>query len=207
MNRTSFLKSIKAAIAGNLFLLAVSTVAAADPVHLQTDSLPSPIGIDTTTPVFSWQSDSKNHELAAVRIPGARGHRREAVAARLCRRLGLRTSRLRRNHCKSGMRGSPCVLNNDMSGPFVCGMTKDNRVPGSDRRSRWDCSPPPTGKPDGSCEKTRHRNWRLPLCDGSGCRAWTLSMCPRAPRRTSFIGFTWMTNRKQQVCTCSPPDR
>jgi len=43
----------------HLILLAVCTAAAADPVHLQTDSRPSPIGIDTTRPTFSWQSDSK----------------------------------------------------------------------------------------------------------------------------------------------------
>jgi alpha-L-rhamnosidase len=43
----------------HLTLLSVCAAAAADPVHLQTNSLPSPIGIDTTAPVFSWQSDSK----------------------------------------------------------------------------------------------------------------------------------------------------
>ena len=43
-----------------LILLAVcTTVAAADPVHLRTDALAAPIGIDNPAPTFSWQSDSK----------------------------------------------------------------------------------------------------------------------------------------------------
>jgi alpha-L-rhamnosidase len=42
----------------HLILLAACATAAADPVHLRTDSLPSPIGIDTTSPAFSWQSNS-----------------------------------------------------------------------------------------------------------------------------------------------------
>ena len=43
----------------NLILLAFCATLAADPVHLRTNSLPSPIGIDTTRPAFSWQSNSK----------------------------------------------------------------------------------------------------------------------------------------------------
>ena len=59
MSRRSFLKSTATALAGHLILLAVSTAAVADPVHLRTNSLSSPMGIDKATPTFSWQSDSK----------------------------------------------------------------------------------------------------------------------------------------------------
>ncbi len=45
-----------------LFLLisiGAAQVAQADPVHLRTNSLESPLGIDTPHPTFSWQSDAK----------------------------------------------------------------------------------------------------------------------------------------------------
>lgn len=42
-----------------LILLVAATTAVADPVRLRTDSLSAPIGIDTTRPAFSWQSDSR----------------------------------------------------------------------------------------------------------------------------------------------------
>ena len=46
-----------------LFLLTLLFVAAqvvqADPVHLRTNALENPLGIDTPHPTFSWQSDAK----------------------------------------------------------------------------------------------------------------------------------------------------
>ena len=45
-----------------IFLLALFAVAQtvhADPVHLRTNSLDSPLGIDTPRPTFSWQSNAK----------------------------------------------------------------------------------------------------------------------------------------------------
>jgi alpha-L-rhamnosidase len=41
------------------FLLMVGVSAHAAPVHLRTNALESPLGIDTPHPAFSWQSDSK----------------------------------------------------------------------------------------------------------------------------------------------------
>lgn len=41
-----------------VLLLAVATTSFAAPVHLRTNSLVQPLGIDTPRPVFSWQSDS-----------------------------------------------------------------------------------------------------------------------------------------------------
>ena len=41
-----------------LTLLAVAQVVHADPVHLRTNSLDSPLGIDTLRPTFSWQSNA-----------------------------------------------------------------------------------------------------------------------------------------------------
>ncbi len=40
-------------------LIAVTTIAEAAPVHLRTNALDSPLGIDTPRPTFSWQSDAK----------------------------------------------------------------------------------------------------------------------------------------------------
>ena len=42
-----------------LFLLAFAACAQAAPVHLRTNALESPLGIDTPHPTFSWQSDAK----------------------------------------------------------------------------------------------------------------------------------------------------
>src|SRR5580658_5436008 len=42
-----------------LFLLALSASAQADPVHLRTNALENPLGIDTPRPALSWQSDAK----------------------------------------------------------------------------------------------------------------------------------------------------
>src|ERR1700733_1277768 len=42
-----------------LTLFAVAQVVNADPVHLRTNSLESPLGIDTLRPTFSWQSNAK----------------------------------------------------------------------------------------------------------------------------------------------------
>jgi alpha-L-rhamnosidase len=42
-----------------LTLLAIAQVVHADPVRLRTNSLDSPLGIDTPRPTFSWQSNSK----------------------------------------------------------------------------------------------------------------------------------------------------
>lgn len=42
-----------------LFLLAFSACAQAAPVHLRTNALENPLGIDTPHPTFSWQSDAK----------------------------------------------------------------------------------------------------------------------------------------------------
>ncbi|WP_254059780.1 family 78 glycoside hydrolase catalytic domain [Granulicella sp. L46] len=42
-----------------VFVLAFSVCACAAPVHLRTNSLENPLGIDTARPVFSWQSDAK----------------------------------------------------------------------------------------------------------------------------------------------------
>jgi alpha-L-rhamnosidase len=42
-----------------LFLVAVATSAQAAPVHLRTNALESPLGIDTPRPTFSWRSDAK----------------------------------------------------------------------------------------------------------------------------------------------------
>jgi alpha-L-rhamnosidase len=42
-----------------LILIGTAQVAQADPVHLRTNSLERPLGIDTPHPTFSWQSDSK----------------------------------------------------------------------------------------------------------------------------------------------------
>jgi alpha-L-rhamnosidase len=42
-----------------LFLLACITSAQAAPVHLRTNALANPLGIDTPQPTFSWQSDAK----------------------------------------------------------------------------------------------------------------------------------------------------
>lgn len=42
-----------------LFLLAFAAYAHAAPVHLRTNALESPLGIDTPHPTFSWQSDAK----------------------------------------------------------------------------------------------------------------------------------------------------
>jgi alpha-L-rhamnosidase len=39
--------------------LTVSTSALAAPVHLCTNALESPLGIDTRQPLLSWQSDAK----------------------------------------------------------------------------------------------------------------------------------------------------
>ncbi len=41
------------------FFLAVAMSAQAAPVHLRTNALENPLGIDTSHPTFSWQSDSK----------------------------------------------------------------------------------------------------------------------------------------------------
>jgi alpha-L-rhamnosidase len=43
---------------GALILLACAVSAAAGPVHLRTNSLVNPIGIDTPQPLFSWQNES-----------------------------------------------------------------------------------------------------------------------------------------------------
>jgi alpha-L-rhamnosidase len=58
MKHGGFLQMRLNAMAGGLILLAVSGVAAADPVHLRTNSLSTPLGLDTATPTFSWQSDA-----------------------------------------------------------------------------------------------------------------------------------------------------
>jgi alpha-L-rhamnosidase len=42
-----------------VFVLAFSVCACAAPVHLRTNSLENPLGIDTARAVFSWQSDAK----------------------------------------------------------------------------------------------------------------------------------------------------
>jgi alpha-L-rhamnosidase len=42
-----------------LTIFAVAQVVHADPVHLRTNSLDNPIGIDTLRPTFSWQSNAK----------------------------------------------------------------------------------------------------------------------------------------------------
>lgn len=42
-----------------LILFAAAQVVQADPVHLRTNSLESPLGIDSLRPTFSWQSDAK----------------------------------------------------------------------------------------------------------------------------------------------------
>jgi alpha-L-rhamnosidase len=42
-----------------LFLLTLASAAHADPVHLRTNALENPLGIDTLHPTFSWQSDAK----------------------------------------------------------------------------------------------------------------------------------------------------
>ena len=41
------------------FLLAVAMSAQAAPVHLRTNALENPLGIDTSHPTFSWQSDAR----------------------------------------------------------------------------------------------------------------------------------------------------
>jgi alpha-L-rhamnosidase len=42
-----------------LFLLTLVASAQADPVHLRTNALENPLGIDTPHPTFSWQSDAR----------------------------------------------------------------------------------------------------------------------------------------------------
>src|SRR5580704_5242179 len=42
-----------------LALFAVAQVVHADPAHLRTNSLESPLGIDSPHPTFSWQSNAK----------------------------------------------------------------------------------------------------------------------------------------------------
>jgi alpha-L-rhamnosidase len=42
-----------------LIFMGIAQVAQADPVHLRTNSLDNPLGIDTPHPRFSWQSDAK----------------------------------------------------------------------------------------------------------------------------------------------------
>ena len=42
-----------------LYLLLYATSAQAAPVHLRTNALENPLGIDTSHPTFSWRSDAK----------------------------------------------------------------------------------------------------------------------------------------------------
>jgi len=43
-------------------VLAVAGCAHAAPVHLRTNALENPLGVDTVRPVFSWQSDAKTKD-------------------------------------------------------------------------------------------------------------------------------------------------
>src|SRR5882757_5826095 len=142
------IRMLKLAMA--LFVLAAPMTAA--PIHLRTNALEDPLGIDTPHPTFSWQSDAKTPTGCS---PDTRflSLRMLKILLRIRRMFGTRAESTLRSPSTLPMLALQSGHSSVMCGRYAFGITKAERPPPHLHGSRQALWALPIGKRNGSLAK------------------------------------------------------